>query len=123
MKNVLKMSFGGLTKVYFLRQLFFGSLFFVAFLVLMIYSKKPVDFGLLGFLVVATLLYPYSRFVYEVVVEFILGDNVVVGDAGSMLWWKILMMSMCWIFSVFIAPVGLVGLFVYHRWFKERGSE
>ena len=60
-----------------------------------------------------TLLYPYSRFVYEKIVGFILGENTFFVNALLMLVVKVLTMEMCWGIAVFITPVGLIYLYLY----------
>jgi len=59
------------------------------------------------FFAISTLLYPYSRFVYERIVGFIMGENVFYGSAVMMMLAKIFTMCLCWAFAIFIAPVVL----------------
>ena len=61
-----------------------------------------------------TLLYPYSRFVYESVVGFIMGNNVYWVNAIFMLFVKLVTMSVCWSAAIFIAPIGLAYLYFHH---------
>jgi len=65
-------------------------------------------------LAVNSLLYPYARFVYEGIVGFIMGDNVFVVNAFLMLFTKLITMSICWCMAIFIAPIGLLYLFIRH---------
>lgn len=109
---VLK-TFGGLTTGYYFRQLFFALLFAAAILALAASSPgglmdKP---GLVVISVISTFLYPYSRFVYESIVGFVMGDNVFFVNALFMLTVKTFTMAMCWVFAVFVAPIGLAYLF------------
>lgn len=64
--------------------------------------------------VVSTLLYPYSRFVYEKIVGFVMGDNIFFSSALIIMGVKLFTMLLCWIFAVFIAPVGLLYLYFHH---------
>ncbi|MBF8739533.1 MULTISPECIES: hypothetical protein [Pseudomonas] len=116
MRRIIAMTFGGLTPSYYLRQLFFGSLF--AALVLWFAANSTSGLtgkpGLLLMTVACTLLYPYSRFVYESVVGFIMGNNVFFVNAFFMLWVKAFTMMLCWAFAIFIAPVGLAYLYWHH---------
>jgi hypothetical protein len=67
--------------------------------------------------VVCTLLYPYSRFVYESVIEFLTGNNEFY-VAGNLLFlmiiFKLVMMTLCWTLAPFIAPIGLGYLYFHH---------
>ncbi|WP_256857306.1 hypothetical protein [Xanthomonas axonopodis] len=65
-------------------------------------------------LAVNTLLYPYSRFVYESIVGYIMGGNVFFVNAILMLFVKLMTMAICWSFAIFIAPIGLLYLYVHH---------
>lgn len=115
MQNFLRMTFGGLSKQYFLRQLFFGSLFLVLIVFGAINGGRQSPASPIIFAVICTVLYPYSRFVYERVVSFIVGDNFFVVNASLMLVAKAITMFLCWAFAIFIAPIGLIYLFFYHR--------
>ena len=113
MHSFVSKTFGGLTTRYYVRQLFFALLFAVAILALVARSpgglmNKP---GLVFIVIISTLLYPYSRFVYESVVGFVIGNNVFFVNALFMLTVKAFTMAMCWVFAVFVAPIGLAYLF------------
>ena len=60
------------------------------------------------------LIYPYSRFVYESIVDFIFGNNVFFVNALFLLATKIITMLICFGFAIFIAPIGLIYLYYYH---------
>lgn len=113
MQSFLLKTFGGLTPSYYIRQLIFGSLF--AILILSVAANSQTGLmgkpGLIVMAIVCTLLYPYSRFVYESVVGYVMGENVFFVNAVLMLMVKGFTMAMCWSFAIFIAPVGLVYLY------------
>ena len=117
--SFLAKTLGGLSKAYYTRQFLFGLIFFI-FIVAISYNGynytgnasilvKNVILGL-----ICLLLYPYSRFVYESIIEYILGDNVFFINAPLMLVTKLITMAICFIFSIFIAPIGLIYLYFYH---------
>ncbi len=74
--------------------------------------EVPVLWIIFG--VVSTLLYPYSRFVYEEIMNFIFGGNIFFVNAIFSLTVKFITMYLCWGFAVFIAPIGLCYLYFYH---------
>lgn len=74
----------------------------------------PPMYGLWALAIVCALLYPYSRFVYESIVGFVMGENVFFINAIFMLIVKYFTMALCWAFSIFIAPIGLAYLYFYH---------
>ncbi len=64
--------------------------------------------------IINALLYPYSRFVYERIANFIMGDNVLYVNTIVMMFAKLFSMSICWSLSPVIAPIGLVWLYFHH---------
>lgn len=60
---------------YYLRHLFFGAIMAV-FLIYMFYNLGRASILVALVFVVNALIYPYSRFVYESIVDFIFGNNV-----------------------------------------------
>lgn len=113
MRSFFAKTFGGLTTSYYIRQFLFGLLFTV--MIISLAANGPGGIGakpgLIALAIINTLLYPYSRFVYESVVGYIMGNNVFFVNALLMLIVKIFTMAMCWSFAILVAPVGLAYLF------------
>jgi len=107
--------FKGLTTEYFLRQLFFGSLIAGLIIYMDMQGAGEPKYGLIAMAVVNTLLYPYSRFAYESIIEFILGSNMFIHNSLVFFMWKFITMSLCWALAIFIAPVGLLFIYIYQR--------
>ena len=116
MHPAIRKSFGGLSREYFIRQFLFGLIFPALLLVALNQDSAvgPAPFGTYFLIVVNTLLYPYSRFVYESVVNYILGKNVFFVNAWSMLVAKLMTMTLCWACAIIIAPIGLLYLYFHH---------
>ena len=114
MQNFFRKTFGGLSPQYYFRQLFFGALFPVLIVWISLEGGKPVEIPKIAIMVICTLLYPYSRLVYERIFAFIVGDNVFFGGALFMFAMKALTMMLCWGLAIFIAPVGMAYLYHHH---------
>lgn len=118
MPRVLKKTFGGLSGQYLFRQYFFSLLLFGVGMSFVYLSSQasglPMNLAALPFFIINLLLYPYSRFVYERVAGFIMGNNTIYGDATRMLWYKFITMMLCWLLSIFIAPLGLIYLYIHN---------
>jgi hypothetical protein len=116
MKNLLAKTFGGLNSQYYFRQLAFG----LAYPALFYFTMKqgtpqpPVDIMMIVFMAINSILYPYSRYVYESIMNFIVGENVFFVNALVMLFCKMFTMLLCWVLAIFIAPFGLAYLYYYH---------
>jgi hypothetical protein len=121
MHPIILKTFGGLTSQYYFRQFLFGLIFAVPFsLALFKFGLHRDDFNMLIIIISNTILYPYARSVYEGVVNFIVGSNVFFVNAVFALFFKLMIMMICWSFAIFIAPVGLAYLYYYH--IKNNGS-
>ena len=114
MNHLITKTFGGLSLRYYARQFIFGLIFPALFLFMQSQTTQPTSIGMIVFLVISTLLYPYSRFVYESIIDFIMGQNVFFINTIVMLITKLTTMLLCWVFAIFIAPAGLVYLYFYH---------
>ncbi|MFL6463281.1 MAG: hypothetical protein ACJ73N_02585 [Bryobacteraceae bacterium] len=116
MHPVIAKTFGGLSLAYYVRHFIFGLLFPVFIYVMLspANGKHAISLPMLLMFVVNTLLYPYSRFVYESVRDFILGSNVFLVNAVLMLGFKVVTMMFCWGLAIFIAPLGLGYLYFHH---------
>ncbi len=114
MHPLIAKTFGGLSAPYYFRQFVFGLIFPAFMYFMMSRTPHPVPIAAMLMLTVNTLLYPYARFVYESIVGFILGQNVFFVNAILMLVVKFITMALCWGFAIFIAPLGLVYLYIHH---------
>jgi hypothetical protein len=112
--NFISKTLGGLSKQYYFRQLFFGLLFFSLMVWLAMQSSGALNVEGLIISFISTLLYPYSRFVYESIIGFVMGDNTFHVNSIVFLVFKVLIMAMCWGLSIFIAPIGLLYLYYHH---------
>lgn len=121
MNKLFKLTFGGMTKAEYIRHLAFGSLFLIMPFYILVSGEQNIKFGQIIFFVFNTLLYPYSRFVYESIVNFIMGKNVFFVNALLMMFMKLFTMLICWSAAIFIAPIGLA--YLYYLNTKEYAKE
>lgn len=110
----IRKTLGGLNAAYYFRHFVFGAALSGLYLYMMSRAPENIKAGVVVFLLISLLLYPYSRFVYERIVGFILGNNIFVMNSLIMLATKFITMVLCLAFSIFIAPMGLAYLYFYH---------
>ncbi|WP_294966089.1 hypothetical protein [uncultured Gilliamella sp.] len=123
MPNFIKKTFGGLKTSYLIRQYLFGLIFALPLLSFVICNfKYPESIYAIIYIPILWILYPYSRFVYESVASYIRGDNVLITDTIKFVMVKIMTMGMCFVFSIFIAPLGLLYLY-FHMSKLEKQSK
>ncbi|EKT62921.1 hypothetical protein [Providencia burhodogranariea] len=113
-KNIFSKTFGGLKLNYYLRHLLFGAAISAVPFMIGFSNTEGSSFSLFFIATINALLYPYSRFVYEQIIGYVMGDNVFIVNAILLLATKVITMIICWGFSIFIAPIGLLYLFYYH---------
>ncbi|WP_447046020.1 hypothetical protein [Vreelandella sp. H-I2] len=115
MRHFIAMTFGGLSPRYYLRQLLFGAGLSALLLFTVVQGGGQIRIDQVVLLLANAMLYPYSRFVYEEVIGFLMGNNVFFVNALFMLIVKLFTITLCWGFAIFIAPLGLAYLLFYHR--------
>lgn len=123
MHPIVQKTLGGLSPQYYFRQMFFSLLiaFLLSYMLVQGGHGKMPSMGSWFFILVNTLLYPYSRFVYESIVGFVMGENVFWVDGKMLIFSKVMTMALCWAGALFVAPVGLAYLYYYHS--KTQGAK
>lgn len=114
MKDFFNKTFKGLNPSYYFRHLFFGIAISVLIFATSNNESFMKAFGLIIYLIFNSAIYPYSRFVYESIVDFVMGDNVFFFNGIVFLVAKFITMMFCYLFAIFIAPIGLIFLYFYH---------
>ncbi|KIS45941.1 hypothetical protein [Kosakonia radicincitans] len=112
--SIFSKTLGGLNPSYYFRHLFFGALISALFISITINNPHGIKIENIIFFIINAMLYPYARFVYEQIIGFIMGENIFFINTMVMLTAKVITMVLCWIFSIFIAPLGLVYLYFHH---------
>ncbi|PPA31092.1 hypothetical protein C3737_02570 [Aeromonas jandaei] len=116
MKTIFAKTFGGLDKSYYLRQLFFGALLpaVIIFMTTQNPTAKPMPVSAMFYLGLNTILYPYSKFVWDSIKNFLMGSNIVTLALPFFLLVKLFTIVICWGMAIFIAPIGLAWLWWHH---------
>ncbi|MCK3658974.1 hypothetical protein A4G18_09700 [Pasteurellaceae bacterium Pebbles2] len=114
MHPVISKTFGGLSSSYYIRQFLFGLMLYAFYIFLAVTHLKSGEILAIIFFTINLFLYPYSRFVYESIVEYIMGNNVFYVSSLFMLSTKFFTMAFCYFFAILIAPLGLIYLYFYH---------
>lgn len=105
-KDITRKACNELPKEVYFRHLVFGSVLAIAQIALFT-CLFSINWGWSIWLIGNVFIYPYSRFVYESVFNFIIGDNLFFVNAVTLLVWKVITMYFCLGLAVFIAPIGL----------------
>jgi len=123
MKHIIAKTFGGLSWTYFLWHFVWGLAVMAAFVFLSLKSVNSLPpTGHMLLLTANAVLYPYSRFVYESVVGFIMGENIFVAPTLVFLGAKVVTIIACFIAAIFVAPIGLAYLYYHHTKQEQEAS-
>ena len=114
MSAIIQKTIGGISPQYYFRQFIFGLIFPLLFYYMTTQSGKSIPVDIFTFFVVSTFLYPYSRFVYESIINFFLADNILFANALLTLVSNLIAIVISWSFAIFIAPIGLACLYCHH---------
>ena len=109
----LRRTLGSLALHYYITNFLFAGLLFVGVLFVTNQSGNELSDKKIIFLLVCTFLYPYSRFIYEKITG-LFGGNFLIINALFLFIPKLLGILLCWIYAMFIAPIGLMYLYYYH---------
>ncbi len=113
MKQAILSAFRGLDKSYLVKQYTTGILVCVIYaLIVRKYGQGLGLYTLLAFSI-NTLLYPYSRYLFESLVRFVFGHTRFDTGSGILIALKLLSIVFCWSSALFIAPFGLCLVFVW----------
>lgn len=117
----IQKTFGGIKRSFYIREFLFGFPIY-AFLLYTMFREPKVpektavfQWGLFIFATIQQLLYPYARFVYHSVTDYILGKDVYIVNTFILLIVRFFTMIFCWFFAIFIAPLGLIYLYFRNR--------
>jgi hypothetical protein len=114
MHPIIQKTFVGLSMQYYFLQFLFGLAIAAIIIFTGIKDGHSISIERLIFTIVSTLLYPYSRFVFESIIDFFVGENVFFDNIGVRLFIKFMIIVMCWALAIFVAPIGLAYLYYHH---------
>lgn len=126
-QQIVVFSFKGLKPSYYWRHFVLGAIIVPVIIIgLQIYvgfsnpeiSTGTAVIGILSYIAGALfllILYPFSRFAYESIVEFVMGNNVIISNALLFLTYKYISYAILLCFSFVIAPIGMIILFFYNK--------
>ncbi|XUD41821.1 hypothetical protein IGL21_002488 [Enterococcus sp. AZ037] len=104
--------FTSLRPSYLIRQYIFSGLLSALFY---ISSPSNASTSFYILLILSFLLYPFAMFVYDSLVSLLLGDNVWFVNGLWAVIWAVIKMFFIYIFSIFIAPIGILILYFQNR--------
>jgi hypothetical protein len=117
--TVLRRTFGALRPAYFVRSCVIG-LVLLGLMIAFITNVAAKDNGgspiaMYSYFGLCTLLFPFAKLAWDELRNLAFGDNVIFLNAGLMLFLKFVINLLLWGFAVFVAPLGLLYLWLQTR--------
>jgi len=114
MRKFITTIYGTLSLSYLIKQYVFGGIMYA----LMLYANgaSPIHkTGVFIFLTLSLVLYPFAMFVYDSVVNTLLGNWIVSVPAFLPLIWLLIKIVLIFMFAILIAPIGILYLCITRR--------
>jgi hypothetical protein len=114
MRKFLTIIYGSLSLSYLIKQYVFGGIMYA----LMLYANgaSPIHkTGVFIFLTLSLVLYPFAMFVYDSIVDTLIGNWIVPVPAVLLLIWLPIKIVLIFMFAVLIAPIGMLYLYITGR--------
>ena len=115
--NFLRRIFGGLQPSYLIRSYLVGLIFFSLMIgmALNAETKNGSPVGLIVFASLSTLLFPFAKLVWDELRDLAFGNNVIFMNAMMLIMLKWLVNGFLWAFAIFVAPIGILYLWLRTR--------
>ena len=114
LSNLFYNSFAAISPRYYFRHFLIGLIFPAIYMLMPIINTQ---LNLLSYILfsINCLLYPYARYVYQTLVLFILGNRDIIDNTPLSLFINLITMALCWSLAIFIAPIGLLYLYLKNK--------
>jgi hypothetical protein len=115
--NCFRRIFSGLHPSYIIRSYLIGLVFFGMIAAVAASSKEQagLPLGMIAISVLNTLLFPFSKLVWDELRNLALGNNVIIMNAIFLFMLKWLINTLLWGFAIVVAPAGILYL-----WYRTR---
>lgn len=112
MKKFVSIVFGSLQPSYLIKQYIFCAIFYS----IMLYAGiASTGIRMMAFLTINLVAYPFAMFVYDSIIDVLLGDRVLISNIVLVVVWGIIKVMIIFAFSILIAPFGILYLYFTNR--------
>lgn len=111
--ELVRRIFGGVDRAYLIRAYVIGIVLFAAYAWFVSQGTTPAPTGIYVYFAISTLLFPFSKLVWDEIMSLMLGRNMFVMNAVFMIVIKLFINVLLWGCAVFVAPLGI--LWLWHR--------
>ncbi len=105
----------GVRPAYLIRAWLIGAVFLAIILFFAFQNKNGFPYGLVVYSVICTILFPFSKLVWDEMKNLIMGNNIFVMNALMLMLLKYMVNAVLWVFAPFIAILG-----IGYIWYRTR---
>ncbi|ALR23148.1 hypothetical protein [Sphingobium baderi] len=109
----LRRIFGAVDRAYLIRAYIIGGVIFALYGSFISYGAKSAPAPIWIVFSISTLLFPFSKLVWDQVMSVMLGRNMFIMNAVFLMFAKLVINVILWACAIIIAPIGI--LWLWHR--------
>lgn len=107
----------GVERTYLIRAWLIGACFFALMVVVAFQAKSGAQVAPLLYFAVCTLLFPFSKLVWDELKNLILGQNLFLMNALILVVLKLFINALLWGFAPFVAVIG-----IGYIWYRTKSN-
>lgn len=107
----------GVDRKYLIRAWLIGLVFFVLIASMSIQTKNGAQYGMIIYSAVCTLLFPFSKLVWDEIKNLVIGQNVFYMNALMLIFLKIFINALLWSLAPFVALLG-----IGYIWYRTKST-
>lgn len=108
--SFLRRIFGSFDKAYLVRAYVIGIAILALYAVILSRGADPIPSPIWFILIVNTILFPFSKLVWDEIMSLLLGRNIFFLPAIFLMFAKLLINVALWAGAIFVAPLGILWL-------------
>ncbi len=113
--QILRRIFGSVDRAYLIRAYIISFAIFAFYAAIFSRGTQPMQPSAWVFLIVNTILFPFSKLVWDEAMSLLLGRNMFILPAIFLMLAKVIINVALWAGAILIAPIGILWL-----WYRTR---
>lgn len=107
----------GVERTYLIRAWLIAACFFALMAVVAFQNKNGVQVAPLIYFAICTLLFPFSKLVWDEIKALVMGQNIIFMNALILMLLKVFINALLWSFAPFIAVIG-----IGYIWYRTKSN-
>ncbi|KAB0537746.1 MULTISPECIES: hypothetical protein [Pseudochrobactrum] len=108
----------GVERTYLIRAWLIGACFFALMVTVALQAKNGAQFAPLFYFAICTLMFPFSKLVWDELKNLVMGQNIFLMNALILMMLKLFINALLWAFAPFIAIIG-----IGYIWYRTKSND